>query len=276
MKQSRNIYILNSVLSIMINKKSLGVVFTFLVFVSFFAFVVSAQDLIGPPAPSSNPIERFFESFGSDIKDFVNNGLNYKENNILVTFLLGFLVFMIVAAIVNSMPLFAKHSVFPYQVSVALAVTILSVLFIPREVLRLAVNPYSAFGLAVITILPFIFMFTFVFASIRNTFLRHAAWLIFALAFVVLGFYNLAEGSGSKSSYSWWYSLIYFAVSIVCVIMIWGGEWIEERRFRGAVDAGRLGAEDYLNKRKLLMEFDKKRAAVELGIDEDKVGRKKL
>lgn len=255
-------------------RSSIQLLVVLLIFVSLFAPLISAQELIGPPAPrGDNALNEFFEGLGQDLKGWFSNFLEFKTNNKLITVLLYFLVFMVIASIVNMMPLFNKRNWF-FQGVVAVVVTTLSMILIPYEVLRLAVNPYSALGVVIITVMPFVFMMFFVYSTIRNVFLRHAAWAIFTLALIILGFYTL--NTGDLNSKPNWYSYVYFLGAIGTAIMIWIGEGLEEKYFRGEVAKSRAKAQAYIDKRKLQMEFDELRAETELGIKPGVGSRKRL
>jgi hypothetical protein len=224
-------------------------------------------------AQSRTPNE-FFKSVTADAKEFFLRLADYRNNdNLTVTVLLSLLVFMVMASLVNVIPLFSKQNI-AIRGGIAVIITILSVMLIPRELLALAINPYSALGLVIITVLPFIFMFTFVHATIRNVFFRRAIWTLFMLSFFILGIANL-YGADINSAQTW-YSFVYFAGCILAAGMIWKGEEIEYKIFRGKVLAGETEAREYLRTRKLQMEFDKQRAAIELGVDDDKLSRRKL
>lgn len=254
----------------MVNKKSASIIFASLVFLSLFAFVVSAQ------TTSSGP-NAFFRSITADLKEFFVRFADYRNpdnNNLTVTVLLSFLVFMVIGSIVNIIPLFAKRGWLP-RTLISLVVTALSVMLIPREILALAINPYSALGIVIITVIPFIFMFTFVHATIRNVFFRRAIWMLFVLSFLILGLYNLFGDSTSDAGT--WYSIVYFVGCLLAAGMIWKGEELEYAIFKGEVAKGEASGRKYLAERKLQMEFDRQRAAVELGIDDDsKLSRRKL
>ncbi|MGV8130821.1 MAG: hypothetical protein ACP5N7_01840 [Candidatus Pacearchaeota archaeon] len=252
----------------MVNKKSVSIIFASFVFLSIFAFVVSAQTTsTGPNA--------FFRSVTADAKEFFVRLADYRNNNNLtVTVLLSFLVFMIIGSIVNIIPLFAKRDWLP-RTLISLVITALSVMLIPREILALAINPYSALGIVIITVIPFIFMFTFVHATIRNVFFRRAIWMLFVLSFLILGLYNLY--GADTSDVETWYSMVYFVGCLLAAGMIWKGEELEYKIFKGKLAAGETDAKEYLRTRKLQMEFDRQRAAVELGVDDDsKLSRRKL
>ncbi|MEK6908869.1 MAG: hypothetical protein AABX23_02350 [Nanoarchaeota archaeon] len=246
----------------------------FQLFSIFLVLVLIASPLISAQQSSTNSINEFFRSITADAKEFFLRLTDYRNNdNLTITVLFFILVFMVIGSIINVIPLFAKRDVFTRTI-LSLIITTLSVMLIPPEILRLAVNPYSALGLVIITAIPFIFMFTFVHATIRNVFFRRALWALFVLSFLILGIYNL-YGSNLEDSKTW-YSLVYFVGCLLAAGMIWKGEELEYRIFKGKLGGDGSEARKYLQERRLQMAFDRQRASIELGVDEAKLGSRKL
>ena len=257
----------------MVNKFFVFFMLTLFAF-SFVASVVSAQET----QPTSRPTTSAgTQIFGEAVSNFFNNLSNWSTNTfdkpIIVQILLYFLVFLVISSIVSFLPLFVDSQVIRFLVSVS--VTILSMILIPAEFLLLVVNPYTALGMTIISVMPFIFMFVFVRAVIRNRFFKNLLWGFFALSLVILGI--LAQLQSNITPAQRLLTQIYFIAAVFAVVMIVASDWIEDRIFRGAVKAAGSDAEKYLAARKLQIKYDRQRAEAELGLKNNElVGKRAL
>ena len=103
-------------------------------------------------------IDNVLSGLGTQAKVFSNNLSNWDG---LPRALFFILVFLIINAIVSFIPLF--HGKKGTKMLVALIISILSVFFIPVELIKPMLNPYTALGVTLISIIPFVgWIFTFI------------------------------------------------------------------------------------------------------------------
>jgi len=183
------------------------------------------------------------ESWIKETADYVRPGINdlagvfseLGESTNFVRVLFFILVFLIVFTVLSLVPLFKEKGT--TKTLVAIIISILAVFFIPTELIKPMLNPYSAMGVALLTIIPFVLLFLFTRNMLTNTFLRKIVWMIFTvilLGLVVVTSTNIyvKEGVSSISTgYTWFYGL----VSILALIMVFWGEWIEKTIWKGEI-----------------------------------------
>lgn len=240
-----------------------------LLIVGLFVFMsfVSAQ---------ANPLSNVFSDFKQSLDPFFDK-LFSNEGGLALKVLFFFLVFLIVSSILPFVPLFGKDANGkdrPFiRFLVSVTVTILSTMFIPANLLSLMVNPYTALGAVIISVLPFILLFVFTHKTISNRFIQRALWLMYAI--ILLGLYlnslvngPLDAGADPKGNtiFTWTYGI----ATLVAFIMLIANQWIEEKLWRAAVEKGNDEANKYLDERRLQIKYDKQRAEVELGIESKK------
>ena len=185
---------------------------------SFFATIVSANAF-------TDGIGKFSEVVKDPLLDFTAN------ENLFVKTLFFFLVFLIIVTILGIMPLFEEARLI--KVLVALIITTLSVYFLPTELVSSMLNPYSALGVAIISIIPFILMWLFTTTMITNSFFRKIAWMFYAIALLALSVVSGIDATGvSGNIYSWSYGL----ASTLALAMVFFSSWIEANIWKGKME----------------------------------------
>lgn len=174
-------------------------------------------------------------------------------------FLFAILVFLILAAIVPLIPLFHEKKGLAFLVAVI--ITILSVYFIPAELISPMLNPYTALGVAFISIIPFILMWLFTTNMITNTFLRKVAWMFFAAWLVAMSVYTYL-GALSQNQPTW-ASYVYGATSLLALVMVFFEDWFEQHIFKGKLESGIEDAERRMQSRLALDRLKLKEAKAE-------------
>ncbi len=216
------------------------------------------------------------DKFGLFFENLFSN-----EGGLALKVLFSFLVFLVISAILPFVPLFGKgddgNSRSPFlRFLISVTVTILSTMFIPEDILRIMVNPYTALGTVILGVLPFILMFAFVHSTIKNRFLRHAAWIMYGLILLamsinsmldeptsMLGKSTLAITETQRDIYAWFYGIATF----IAFMMVFVGELIEHALWAGSVASGKEEMNKYIETRRLQLKYDKMRADAELGIN---------
>ncbi len=169
-----------------------------------------------------------------EIGNSIKEGVKYSYDSILnpenkfyvIKWLFFFITLLFIGAIVSAMPLFRDRPFIAFLLSIS--TTFLAVVFIPDEFLELALYPYQALGLALLSIFPFICMFIFVHKIVRNRFIRQAAWIFFALILVGLSIYPWLSAEIPNI-----YAYIYAGAGVLAVVMVFIAEPIARRFWRG-------------------------------------------
>ncbi len=231
---------------------------------------VSAQSLFDKLGLKNN-FGLFFENLFSN------------EGGLALKVLFSFLVFLVISAILPFVPLFGKRddgkSRSPFlRFLISVTVTLLSTMFIPEDILRIMVNPYTALGTVILGVLPFILMFAFVHSTIKNSFLKHAAWIMYGLVLLAVSINSMLDEPISRFDdldsstlaiietqrivYAWFYGIATF----IAFMMVFIGEFIEHAIWAGVVESGKEEMKKYIATRRLQLKYDKMRADAELGI----------
>ena len=211
---------------------------------SLFVVPVSAQGTF--TEDSSLFIKDMSNAISSNIKEFT------QETEQFVKFLFFLLVLIIVSAVTGFIPLFKDKKAIGFLFS--LIVSILAVFFIPTTLILSMLNPYSALGVALLSVIPFLIMFQFTQKSLKNPFLKKVAWLFFVIILLVLTVstaYKSAEtGSTDDIIYLWTYA----GISILAVFMLLWGNRIDK-----AIRAGKKVAkmERAMEKMEKRLDLDK-------------------
>jgi len=198
----------------------------------------------------SSNLKEFASSFQGPITNFIENTVAFAKTLFFI------LVFLIVDTILLYIPIFGERKFI--KTLVALIVSILSVYFIPIDLIKPMLNPYSALGITLISILPFILMFLFARYMLINTFLKKMAWLIFSVVLLGVTIYTAIQ---DKNAYTW----IYGIASILSVVMVFAGNKIDKWTHIGALEASMTKAERDLQAR-LALDQLKLREAEAVGI----------
>ena len=192
-----------------------------LFFVSIFATIASA-------APSFD---------ASSVFDSIKNSLESLRGNRtgFIQTLFFILIFLIIATMVSFIPLFKKNKLVGLLVSII--ISILSVYFMPAGLVESILHPYEAMGAAILSVIPFILMFTFTKYMLTNTFTKKVAWIFFA--FVMAGLSINSIINNAKQPVVWAYGI----ASFLAIAMIFFNKWIDEHIWKGELEGG-LNAAD--------------------------------
>ncbi len=109
-------------------------------------------------------------------------------------------VFSVSYVVLSRIELFSENTLVLWALTIA--ISLLSVRFIPTEAVYFMTAPSTALGIAITAIIPFIIWFTFVEMSTSAT-LRRIAWVFYALVFFSLYVYYAPY----IPNYSWVYPL---------------------------------------------------------------------
>jgi hypothetical protein len=224
-----------------------------IVVVMLFSGLVAAQ--VGPDEAATG-----LKKFAAAIADPI---IKFTEETVAFTKTLFFiLVLLIVGVIITRIPLFKDKQWIAWMVSVI--VSILAVFFIPTDLILPLLNPYSALGVGIISVLPFILMFLFVDNMIQNTFLRNIAWMFFALALLTMTVYTAVLQNSDPSQYgSPWYSYIYGIASVLALVMVFINQKVHESLFKGKLEGGVESAEQRMDKRLALDKLKEREAGAQ-------------
>ena len=221
---------------------------------SLFVVPVSAQGTF--TEDSSLFIKDMSNAISSNIREFT------QEKDDFVRFLFFLLVLIIVSAVTGFIPLFKDKKAIGFLFS--LIVSILAVFFIPPALIKQLLNPYSALGVALLSVIPFLIMWTFTQKSLTNPFLKKVAWLFFVIILLVLTIstaYGVAyddDATTQDQIYSWTYA----GMSILAVIMLLWGTRIDKAIKAGKNIAKRERAMEKMEKRLMLDKMKEKEADV--------------
>jgi hypothetical protein len=206
--------------------------------------------------------------FGEDLIDTLSGAVSgiadpiikFTEQTVAFTKTLFFiLVFLIIVTLLGTIPLFSERK--GMSILVAIIVSILAVFFIPTDLILPMLNPYSALGIGIISVLPFILMFLFVHNMIENHFLRSIAWMFFAVGLLGMTVYTSLLQSTDPSQYgNPLFSWIYGIASILALIMVFINERIDKAIWKGKLEGGVEQAERRLDKRLALDKLKEKEA----------------
>tara|TARA_Y100000310_G_C20677755_1_gene814082 strand:+ start:1448 stop:2176 length:729 start_codon:yes stop_codon:yes gene_type:complete len=211
---------------------------------SLFVVPVSAQGTF--TEDSSLFIKDMSNAISSNIKEFT------QETEQFVKFLFFLLVLIIVSAVTGFIPLFKDKKAIGFLFS--LIVSILAVFFIPTTLILSMLNPYSALGVALLSVIPFLIMFQFTQKSLKNPFLKKVAWLFFVIILLVLTVSTAHKSAETGSTDDIIYSWTYAGISILAVFMLLWGNRIDK-----AIRAGKKVAkmERAMEKMEKRLDLDK-------------------
>lgn len=208
-------------------KRVLGFAIFSLLFVSVLAGIVTAADA-APGITSSDwtGYKSITNAFGNVL--YTLGTIGDMPGFVKVLFFV--LLFLIVYSIVTIIPLFRGRST--VSILVSLVVSVLGVAYMPTDLVMMIINPYTAMGATILSIIPIILLFFFTKRVVTNNFLKGLVWFIFAVTLLTLTF--MATVAKPDNVFAW----IYGGASIVALIMsifhrqidnmIWKGE-MEQR-----------------------------------------------
>lgn len=207
-----------------------------------------------PTSATIAQVPGFVGSATTWIRDVIKapfEALGSNQTDVL-RFFFFILVFLIISVVVSKIPLFGNHK--GISILVALIVAILGVFFIPDDIVKMMINPYSAMGIAMISIIPFILMFLFTQYMLKNSFFKKIAWFFFAAMLLILSIYSAYQ---EKSVYGWTYGI----VSILALIMLFAHKWIDAKIWHGEMDFALTQADKRLQQRMVLDQMKEREAA---------------
>ena len=222
---------------------------------SLLTITVSAADVKDTTKKLTSGISDFIQG----IQETITGRLDEIQ---FIRVLFFVLVFLIIVAILGVIPLFQEQK--GIKILVALIVTILSVMFIPVELIKPMLNPYSALGVALISIIPFALMFVFTQYMLVNTFLKKVAWMFFAVYLLGMTVYtsisiDMTKGVTSMTVYTWVYGL----ASVLALLMVFFNDWIDKHIWSGKMDAKMTAAQKRMQKRIALDTLKEEEAAAQ-------------
>jgi len=194
--------------------------------------------------------DNLVKPFGPDLQNFIAN------EPVFVKTLFFLLVLILVSSITALIPLFKERRFLSFVFG--LVVSILAVYFIPKGIVSAMLNPYTALGVAMISVVPFVIMVVFTRYFLTNTFLKKVAWLFFAVMMVVFMIYTSItntvgvianKGAGFNGL---WMSWIYGAVSVLAIVMLFFNKAIDKAIWHGKLETVLKGHEEKMGRRKAL------------------------
>lgn len=182
--------------------------------ISIFAGVISA---------AWNVKDTFIETFGN-ILEF-NSFKDFFKNVLSPEILFGLLIFLIIFAIIEKMPLFGGSSWIKVTISIVLA--FLAGGFIDTSVLLPILNQYTALGITISFLLPFVLIFYFLKEiAPQNRLLQKTVWIVYAIVIFLNAFVNwdrLENPTITKA--------MYWLVIMAAVVMAFMSAWIMNKLF---------------------------------------------
>ena len=144
------------------------------------------------------------------------------------TFLMKLLFMIIVFAVswkvMEKMPVLSDTSWVP--VVVGIAISLLSIRFMDADLIKTMLLPYTIYGVALTSILPFIIYF---FATMdMNHTARKIAWIFFAVIFVFVYFTRQAELGAT--------AIMYLVAFVLAIIALLGDPLIHKIRTKGKIE----------------------------------------
>lgn len=118
----------------------------------------------------------------------VNSIANFTSGEVLfIKFLIFFLLFVVIQAILKKVPLFEDNKAVIAILSIA--IPIIGIRFMSaNELIYGLLLPYGTLGVALMTILPFLIFFFFVHKTSLHSSGRRLCWIFFLLVYILLGF----------------------------------------------------------------------------------------
>jgi hypothetical protein len=156
--------------------------------------------------------------------DLINSFSNFSTTPGFTKVLFFLLLFLIVDSIVSLIPLFSgKRFV---AMIIALIISTLGIFYIPQDMISSMVNPYSAMGIAILSIIPFIVIFLFTQYSIQNRFLKQITWMFFAFTLLYL---SISSSFKVNTIGAW----VYGAASCLALLMVFMSNKISQMLWEG-------------------------------------------
>ncbi|MCX6748411.1 MAG: hypothetical protein NT076_02300 [Candidatus Pacearchaeota archaeon] len=215
----------------------LGIVLVGLFLSLFLINVVSAASLWDNIKQAGNDI---VSNLGSPTTEA------FLQSDGFIKTLFFILVLLIIGTILSLIPLFKNKKGVSFLVAVI--VSFLAVYYIPSQLIKSMLNPYSALGVALISVIPFIIIFLFAQHMLTNTFLKKVVWMFFAVFLLALTVYTSIPGKGQTAK-EMWMSWVYGIVSILALLMVFFNGWIDKHIWSGQMETNMTAAERRMQRR---------------------------
>jgi hypothetical protein len=223
-------------------KKSYGLIAGIFLALFLISFVSAAFDI-------STMLKDAGSSVGSGINSLV------KDTPAFIKTLFFILVFIIIASLIELIPLFREKRFM--GIIVALIVSTLAVFFLPTSMMTSLVAPYSAMGVAFTSIIPFIFVFLFSKYMLVNKFLKNLVWFFFTIFLIILTVYDAINYPTQ------WFKWVYAIVSLLAIVMLYFNDALDRYMLGGKLEGVLTKAEQRIQREKAFDELREKRMKAE-------------
>lgn len=202
----------------MIKKEIALIIFGVLIIGALIGFVSAASSL-------ANDFGTMFDEFSGVISVFFSKILGESADSSMFfqRCLILLVVYGIIYTVLNRMSLFQGSSFLLFFTSAAVAV--LGVKFLDADFIQAVLLPYAALGGSIAIFLPFLIYFMFVHTSVKGTFGRRAAWVVFALVFMAIyiskGF---VSGEAGNDTTNWFGGMYIFGIILVICAFIFDSQ----------------------------------------------------
>jgi len=190
-------------------KETLIIIFAALFFVGLIG-VVSAASISQDLTSILKELEEVSKIFFGAILGESNTGAMFFERCLLLLIIYG-----IIYSVLKNMDFFSSSPFILPAISGAVAV--LGIRFLSTEIINSILLPYGALGGSIAIFLPFLIYFFFVHTSVRGTFGRRAAWILFAIVFAAIWVSRRSGGLISGNSFDYMY-VVGFILVIISLI----------------------------------------------------------
>ena len=163
----------------MIKKEIVIVIFGVLLIVGLIGVVSAASSM-------TDTFGKMFDEFSGIFSVFFSKILGESPDSAMFfqRCLILLVVYGIIYGVLNRMSLFSGSSFLLFFTSGSVAV--LGVKFLSPDFIQSILLPYAALGGSIAIFLPFLIYFTFVHTSVKGSFARRAAWMVFGVVFVAI------------------------------------------------------------------------------------------
>lgn len=142
--------------------------------------------------------------------------------------LFAVLIFLVIYTVASQVP-FISGASNGIKIAISVVIAILSAAFISPDVIRPLINQYSAIGIAVSFVLPFILMFYFIKSTFpQNSILQKAVWVIYFIALFISYISNANELTTSLAKWIYWIMFILTGIMFFWGKSIYNMLWKEE------------------------------------------------
>jgi hypothetical protein len=201
-------------------------------------FLISMIATIASAAPSdtNNPIQQISDVL-KNLFSANSTNYDYMANILSPQILLFVLIFLIVFAIVENIPIFGKHGW--VSVAVSIVVAILSAGFINVDWIKPILNQYTALGITISFLLPFVLIFYFLKEMAPyNELVHRIIWSVYGFVMIFNAALNWSRLDSPFTKF------LYFVLGILALIMIFKSGAIYRRMFREDIQEAVLKYED--------------------------------